>query len=335
MDALVVVGTAVVAAAIGVAVGFVARGALTGQSLKSAQDKAARIVAEARAQQKDMILEAKDEKLRLQREAEEEARAKRTEIQGLERRLISRDEQLDQRADLLEEKSRKINERERDIERERDELAKLSQERVAALERVSGLSAEDAKAMLLEAIRDEAEHDAVKLARSIERRAREEAQEKAREVIVTAMQRVAADHTAEHTVTVVHLPNDEMKGRIIGREGRNIRALEQATGVDLIIDDTPETVVLSGFDPVRREIAASIPDRLIVDGDPSGSDRGGRPEGHGRGRVQIQEAGEKAAIDAGVHGLTRKGESSSGTRVRTSSGQNVLKHSPRFLESPR
>jgi ribonuclease Y len=143
---------------------------------------------------------------------------------------------------------------------------KAHQEQVAALERVSGLSAEDAKGILLEAVRDEAEHDAVKLARSIERRAREEAQDKAREVVVTAIQRVAADHTAEHTVSVVHLPSDEMKGRIIGREGRNIRALEQATGVDLIIDDTPETVVLSGFDPVRREIARLALTKLIADG---------------------------------------------------------------------
>ena len=263
---LVVAVAAVVAAVVGVAVGFVARGMWSSQTVKSAQDKAARIVAEARTQQKDMILEAKDEKLRLGREAEDEARAKRTELQNLERRLLARDEQMDQRADMLEEKSRKITDRERDLEKERDELVRLTQEQVVALERVSGLSAEDAKGVLLEAIREEAEHDAVKLARSIERRARDEAQEKAREVIVTAMQRVAADHTAEHAVTVVHLPSDEMKGRIIGREGRNIRALEQATGVDLIIDDTPETVVLSGFDPVRREVARLALTKLIADG---------------------------------------------------------------------
>src|SRR6478609_1407417 len=217
----IVVLAALVAAFVGVAVGFVARGLLASQTIKAAQDKAARIVAEARTQQKDMILEAKD---------------------------------------------RKITDRERDLEHERESLTKLNQERVAALEQVAGMSAEDAKGVLLEAIREEAEHDAVKLARSIERRARDEAQDKAREIIVTAMQRVAADHTAEHTVTVVHLPSDEMKGRIIGREGRNIRALEQATGVDLIIDDTPETVVLSGFDPVRREVARVAITKLIADG---------------------------------------------------------------------
>ncbi|OGO55865.1 MAG: ribonuclease Y [Chloroflexi bacterium RBG_16_72_14] len=328
MDALVVAGAAVLAAAVGVAVGFVVRGAWAGQSLKSAQDKSARIVAEARAQQKDMILEAKDEKLRLQREAEEEARVKRAEMQSLERRLIARDEQLDQRADLLEEKSRKINDRERDLERERGELTRLSQERVVALERVSGLSAEDAKAMLLDAIRDEAEHDAVKLARSIERRAREEAQEKAREIIVTAMQRVAADHTAEHTVTVVHLPSDEMKGRIIGREGRNIRALEQATGVDLIIDDTPETVVLSGFDPVRRETARLALTKLIADG----RIHPGRIEevvNKAKAEVElvIRQAGEQAAYDAGVPGLPPEMVKLLGRlKYRTSYGQNVLLH---------
>ena len=174
---VVAVGAALVAAVIGVVVGLFARGMWASQTLKSAQDKAARIVAEARAQQKDMILEAKDEKLRGQREAEEEARQKRAELGNLERRLLSRDEQLDQRADLLEEKSRKINDREREIEHQREDLGRLGQERIAALEQVSGMSVEDAKGILLEAIREEAEHDAVKLARSIERQARDEAQD--------------------------------------------------------------------------------------------------------------------------------------------------------------
>jgi ribonuclease Y len=276
-----------------------------------------------------MILEAKDEKLRQQREADEEARQRRTELQNLERRLLSRDEQLDQRADMLEEKSRKINDRERDLEKEREALDRLNQERVAALEQVSGMSADDAKGVLLEAIREEAEHDAVKLARSIERRARDEAQEKAREIIVTAMQRVAADHTAEHTVTVVHLPSDEMKGRIIGREGRNIRALEQATGVDLIIDDTPETVVLSGFDPVRREIARLALTKLIADG----RIHPGRIEevvNKARAEVEliIRQAGEQAAYDAGVPGLPSDLIRLLGRlKYRTSYGQNVLVHS--------
>jgi ribonuclease Y len=329
MEYVLAVAAAVVAGAVGVVVGFVARGTLSNQTLKSAQDKAARIVAEARTQQKDMILEAKDEKLRLQREVEDEARTKRTELQNLERRLLTRDEQLDQRADTLEEKSQKIVDRERDVERQRGELDRLSQDRLAALERVSGLSAEDAKSMLLEAIREEAEHDAVKLARSIERRAREEAGDKAREIIVTAMQRVAADHTAEHTVTVVHLPSDEMKGRIIGREGRNIRALEQATGIDLIIDDTPETVVLSGFDPVRREVARLAITKLIADG----RIHPGRIEevvNKARAEVDlvIRQAGEQAAYDAGVPGLPPDLLKLIGRlKYRTSYGQSVLVHS--------
>ncbi|HEY4751705.1 MAG TPA: ribonuclease Y, partial [Candidatus Limnocylindrales bacterium] len=329
MDWVAVAVTAVVAVVVGVAVGFLVRGFWASQTVKAAQDKAGRIVAEARAQQKDMILEAKDEKLRLQREAEEEARAKRSELQGLERRLLNRDEQLDQRADLLEEKARKINEREREVEHQREELGRLNQERVEALEQVSGLSAEDAKGILLEAIREEAERDAVKLARSIERRARDEAQEKAREIIVTAMQRVAADHTAEHTVTVVHLPSDEMKGRIIGREGRNIRALEQATGVDLIIDDTPETVVLSSFDPVRREVARLALTKLIADG----RIHPGRIEevvNKARAEVDlvIRQAGEQAVYDAGVPGLPPDLVKLIGRlKYRTSYGQNVLVHS--------
>jgi ribonuclease Y len=234
--------------------------------MRVAQEKAARIVAEARTQQKELILEAKDEKLRLGREAEDEARQKRTELSSLERRLLTRDEQLDQRTDMLEQRDRKILDKEREVERAREEVDRARLDQVAALERISGMTADDAKGQLLEAVRAEAENDAVRLARSIERKTRDEAQDKAREVIVTAIQRVAAYHTAEHTVSVVHLPSDEMKGRIIGREGRNISALEQATGIDLIIDDTPETVVLSGFDPVRREVARIALTKLMADG---------------------------------------------------------------------
>jgi ribonuclease Y len=266
METPVVVAVVVLAAVVGALLGALVRTMWASQGMKAAQAEARRIEAEARTRQKELILEAKDEKLRLAREAEEEARARRNELASQERRLIQRDEQLDQRAEMLEQRDRKLLERERELDKAKEDLAKATQEQVAALERVSGLSADDAKSMLLEAVRVEAEHDAVKLARAIERSAREEAQDKARDIVLTAMQRVAADHTAEHTVSVVHLPSDEMKGRIIGREGRNIRALEQATGVDLIIDDTPETVVLSGFDPVRREVARIAITKLIADG---------------------------------------------------------------------
>jgi ribonuclease Y len=329
MDTPVVVVLVLVAAVGGVLLGAIARGLWASQSIKAAQAEARRIEAEARARQKDLILEAKEEKIRLLREAEDEARAKRAELSGYERRLLQRDEQLDQRADMLEERDRKLIERDRELERGREELGRLSAERVAELERVSGMTADDAKAVLLDAIREEAEHDAVKLARAIERRAREEATDKARDIIVTAMQRVAADHTAEHTVTVVHLPSDEMKGRIIGREGRNIRALEQATGIDLSIDDTPETVVLSGFDPVRREVARLALTKLIADG----RIHPGRIEevvtkAQAEVDLVIRQAGEQAAYDSGVPGLPSDLLRILGRlKYRTSYGQNVLVHS--------
>jgi ribonuclease Y len=328
MDILTVAVVAVVAAAGGAVLGVLLRSMWASQSMKAAQAEARRIEAEARARQKELILEAKDEKLRLQREAEEEARARRGELAALERRLLQRDEQLDQRSDMLEERAGKLLEREREVDHAREDLAKATQEQVVALERVSGLSADDAKGLLLEAVREEAEHDAVKLGRAIERKARDEADEKARDIIITAMQRVAADHTAEHTVSVVHLPSDEMKGRIIGREGRNIRALEQATGVDLIIDDTPETVVLSGFDPVRREIARIALTKLIADG----RIHPGRIEevvAKARAEVDLvmRQAGETAAYEAGVPGLPAELIKLLGRlKFRTSYGQNVLNH---------
>jgi ribonuclease Y len=328
METPVVVAVAVAAAAGGALLGMLARGLWASQAMKAAQSEARRIEAEARARQKELILEAKEEQQRLQREAEDEARARRQELTQLERRLLQRDEQLDQRSDMLEQRAAKILDREREVDRAREDLARATQERVAALERVSGLSAEDAKGLLLEAVREEAEHDAVKLARAIERKARDEADDKARDIVVTAMQRVAADHTAEHTVSVVHLPSDEMKGRIIGREGRNIRALEQATGVDLIIDDTPETVVLSGFDPVRREVARIALTKLIADG----RIHPGRIEevvAKARAEVDVvmRQAGEQAAYEAGVPGLPADIIKTLGRlKFRTSYGQNVLNH---------
>jgi len=328
METPVVIAIALAALVVGVLAGLLLRSMWASQAMKSAHVEGRRIEAEARARQKDLILEAKEEKIRLLREAEEEARTRRGELQSLERRLLQRDEQLDQRGDMLEQRDRKLIDRERDLDKAREDLARSQQEQVAALERVSGMSAEDAKGVLLEEVREEAEHDAVKLARAIDRRAREEAHEKARDVIVTAIQRVAADHTAEHTVSVIHLPSDEMKGRIIGREGRNIRALEQATGVDLIIDDTPETVVLSGFDPVRREVARLALTKLISDG----RIHPGRIEevvNKARAEVDlvIRQAGEQAAYDAGVPGLPPEIIKLLGRlKYRTSYGQNVLNH---------
>jgi ribonuclease Y len=329
MDIALVAAAVVAAVVVGVFVGLVARGQVANMGVKSAQEKAARIVAEARAQQKEFILEAKDERLRLGREAEDEARAKRAELATLETRLLARDEQLDLRSDMLEQRDRKLLDRERELETARQELARAQQDHVAALERVSGMSAEEAKAQLLLAVREEADRDAVRLTKSIERQARDEAEERAREIIITTMQRIAADHTAEHTVSTVHLPNDEMKGRIIGREGRNIRALEQATGVDLIIDDTPETVVISAFDPVRREIARLALTKLMADG----RIHPGRIEevvAKARAEVDLamRQAGEQAIYDAGIPALPSEIVKLLGRlKYRTSYGQNVLVHS--------
>jgi len=328
MGELVGVLAVVAALAIGVLLGFLARGLWASQAFRMAQEKASRIISDARAQQKELILQAKEETLRLQREADDEGRGRRTELAALERRLLERDEQLDQRTEMLEARDRKLLERERELDEQREALARARQDQIAALERVSGMSAEQAKEVLLEAVREDAERDAVRLAKAIERRAREEAEDRARNIVVTAIQRVMADHTAEMTVSVVPLPNEEMKGRIIGREGRNIRALEQATGVDLIIDDTPESVVLSGFDPVRREIARLSLIKLIADG----RIHPGRIEevvAKTRSEIDLvmRQAGESAAYDSGVPGLPPEIVRLLGRlKYRTSYGQNVLQH---------
>ncbi|MFN8518407.1 MAG: ribonuclease Y [Chloroflexota bacterium] len=328
MNDLIAVAVVLLCIAGGIVAGFVARGVIANQSVKASQDKAGRIVAEARAQQKELILQAKDEQVRLQRELDEEGRAKRQDLANLERRLLQRDEQLDQRTDMLEERNRKLLTREQELDTQREGLARAQQEQVQALERVSGMSVDDAKAALLEAVREDAEHDAVRLARAIERSARENAEDRARDVVVTAIQRVMVDHTAEMTVSAVPIPSDEMKGRIIGREGRNIRALEQATGIDLIIDDTPESVLISGFDPVRREVARLALTKLVQDG----RIHPGRIEevvAKARAEVEqsIKQAGEAAAYDTGVPGLPPEIIRLLGRlRYRTSYGQNVLKH---------
>jgi ribonuclease Y len=328
MGDIVVLLAVVAAGAIGVVLGFAARGMWVSQAHRIAQEKAARIIADARTQQKDLILQAKEETLRLAREADEEGRHRRAELAVLERRLLERDEQLDQRTEMLEARDRKLLDRERELDEQREQLGKAKLEHIAALEKVSGMHAEQAKEMLVEAVREDAERDAVRIARAIERKAREDAEDRARDIVVTAIQRVMADHTAEMTVSVVPLPNDEMKGRIIGREGRNIRALEQATGVDLIIDDTPESVVLSGFDPVRREVARLALTKLIADG----RIHPGRIEevvAKTKSEIEVvmRQAGESAAYETGVPGLPPEIIRLLGRlKYRTSYGQNVLQH---------
>ncbi|MFN8621924.1 MAG: ribonuclease Y [Chloroflexota bacterium] len=328
MPDIAVVAALLLAIVGGLAIGFVLRSVVANQSIKAANDKAGRIVAEARAQQKELILQAKDEQVRMQRELDEEGRQKRADLNNLERRLLQRDEQLDQRTDMLEERTRKLMVKEQELETQREGLAQARQEHLASLEKVSQMSIDEAKGVLLEQVREEAEHDAVRLSRAIERSARESAEEKARDVVVTAIQRVMVDHTAEMTVTVVPIPSDEMKGRIIGREGRNIRALEQATGIDLIIDDTPESVLISGFDPVRREVARLALLKLIQDG----RIHPGRIEdvvAKAKAEVDllIRQSGESAAYDTGIPGLPPEIIKLLGRlRYRTSYGQNVLKH---------
>ena len=265
-DSMAVGAIALIAGILGLIAGYVVRRLLTATKIRNAESYAERLVADARAKQKEIILEGKDEVLQVQRAAEEEARQRRTDLQRQERLLLDRSEGLDRKSESLERREAQAEERVAELDAEKVRLAALRAQQLTSLEHIGGLSASEARESLIREIEDEAQAEAAHRVREIERHATEDGEERSRRILTTVMQRIAADHTSEATVTVVHLPNDEMKGRIIGREGRNIRALEQATGVDLIIDDTPEAVVLSGFDPVRREVARMALTKLIADG---------------------------------------------------------------------
>jgi len=324
----VTIGAAIVALIVGVVIGYIARRVVAGNAVKHAEAYAQRLVAEARAKQKELVLEGKDEALKLARAAEEEARAKRADLQRQERLLIDRSESMDRKLEAFERRESSLEDRQREVDAERARLAELQQRQLGELERVSGLSVNEARQTLISKIADEAQAEAAHQVREIERHAVEEGEERARRVLTTVMQRIAGEHTSEATVTVVHLPSDEMKGRIIGREGRNIRALEQATGVDLIIDDTPEAVVLSGFDPVRREVARMTLTKLIADGR---IHPGRIEETVAKCRQEIEvvmrQAGEQAAYEAAVPGLHPELIKLLGRlKYRTSYGQNVLNH---------
>ena len=284
---------------------------------------------QAEAKRREAVLEAKDEVYRLRMEFDRDVKERRNEVQRLERRVTQKDESLDKKMEQLERKEEQLSRKDTDLQKLKERAEELVQKQQAELERVSGLSNEEARTILLANIEREIRHEAAVMIKEVEAQAREEADRRAREIITLAIQRCAADHVAETTVSVVALPNDEMKGRIIGREGRNIRALETLTGVDLIIDDTPEAVILSGFDPVRREVARIALERLIVDGriHPARIEEMVE-KAQKEVEQRIREEGEKAVFETGIHNLNPELIKLLGRlRYRTSYGQNVLKHS--------
>ena len=313
--------------------GYLLRRYVAEARIRSAEEAARRIIEdakkEAEAKKREAIVEAKDEAFRLKREAEHEIREQRAELQRLERRLVQREESQDRKAEQFEQRERALAEREAELARAREEVANAAARHQAELERISGLTAEQARDQLLRQVEEAARADALQIVRKIEAEAREEGERRAREIIALAIQRCAADHTADVTVSVVPLPNDDMKGRIIGREGRNIRTLEGLTGVDLIIDDTPEAVTLSSFDPIRREIAKIALEKLIADGRIHPARIEEMVEKSQRELDQrIREEGERAAFEAGVHGLHPEEIKLLGRlRFRYSYGQNLLQHS--------
>jgi ribonuclease Y len=328
-DPLVVGLVALVGGLVGFAVALLVRRSLALGSETAARANGERLVAEARAKQKEILLEAKDEAITLAKTAETENRERRSELQRYETRLDKKDEQLDQKLASVDQRERRLVEKELDLEAEREKIAQLQSEQRTELSRVAGLSMDEARALLLKRVEDEMRDITNRKVHDLEQEARETADARAREIITMALQRYAAEHTAEHTVTVVALPSDDMKGRIIGREGRNIRTLETLTGVDLIIDDTPEAVVVSGFDPIRREVAKRALERLLVDGriHPARIE-----EMVAKAKSEIdqvmKEAAESAIYEVGLAGLHPDLVRLLGRlHFRTSYGQNVLRHS--------
>ena len=303
------------------------------EKIGNANERAREIIDEAlkaaETKKKEALLEVKEESLKTKNELEKETKERRAEIQKYEKRVLSKEETLDRKIEAVEKRDLGITRKEEELGKQRQKVDELEKKRQQELERISGLTSEQAKEYLLKTVEDEVKHDTAVMVKTLESRAKEEADKKAKELVVNAIQRCAADHVAETTISVVQLPNDEMKGRIIGREGRNIRTLETLTGVELIIDDTPEAVVLSGFDPIRREIARIALEKLILDGriHPARIEEMVE-KAQKEVETLIKEEGEAATLEVGGHGIHPELVRLLGKlRYRTSYGQNVLKHS--------
>ncbi len=303
------------------------------QKLNNAEDRARQIIDEAvktaETKKREALLEAKEEAIKNKNEIERESKERRAEIQRYEKRVLSKEEALDKKSEALEKKESKLNAKDADLDRLKKELETIKNSHLRELEKISGLTSEQAKEYLLKSVEEDVKHEAAVLVKELENKAKEEADKKAKDYVVTAIQRCAADHVAETTISVVQLPNEEMKGRIIGREGRNIRTLETLTGVNLIIDDTPEAVVLSAFDGVRREVARIALEKLIVDGRIHPARIEEMVEKAQRDvESMIREEGEAATLEVGVHGIHPELIRLLGRmKFRTSYGQNALKHS--------
>ena len=303
------------------------------EKIGSAEDRARAIIDEAvkaaETKKREALLEVKEESIKTKNELDKEIKDRRSEIQRNERRVEQKEFNLDKKLEAIERREQSFAAKEEEIKRQKAEVAKLNEERIQELERISGLTSEQAKEYLLKTVEEDVKLDTAKLIKEMEHQAKEEAGKKAKEYVVNAIQKCAADHVAETTISVVQLPNDEMKGRIIGREGRNIRTLETMTGVDLIIDDTPEAVILSGFDPIRREVARIALEKLIVDGriHPARIEEMVE-KAQKEVDSMIREEGEAAAIEVGVPGIHPELLRLLGRmKFRTSYGQNALKHS--------
>ena len=330
---IICVVIAVVVALISAFVATSIRKKVVEKKIGSAEDKAREIIDEAiksaEAKKKEALLEAKEENLRTKNDLDKEIKERRAEIQRYEKRVLNKEEAIERKADSLEKKENSMKAKEESLAEARAKVDKLSEQRVQELERISGLTSEQAKEYLLKTVEEEVKMETAKLVKELETQAKEEADKKARDLVVNAIQKCATDHVSETTISVVSLPNDEMKGRIIGREGRNIRTLESLTGVDLIIDDTPEAVVLSGFDPIRREVARIALEKLIVDGriQPTRIEEM-VVKAQKEVETMIREEGEAATLEVGVHGIHPELVKLLGKmKFRTSYGQNALKHS--------